>query len=112
MKSNDGYNTIDGCRLNARNVELFGTWTDHNGIDWTVPGDRKRLGSKSKNHQALRAYIHFRDHYTCQICGETNTRKLEIDHVKGFNNGGSNHPDNLQVLCQGCNIRKYHRGDE
>ena len=112
MKSNDGYNTIDGYRLNESNVRRFGTWTDHNGIDWTVPSPSRRIGHKSANHKALRAFILHRDNNTCQRCGFTTDHKLDIDHIRGFNKGGSNHPNNLQILCQPCNIRKFWSGDE
>lgn len=32
--------------------------------------------------------------------------KLEIDHIIPECNGGSSEPENLQLLCRGCNRRK------
>jgi 5-methylcytosine-specific restriction endonuclease McrA len=31
---------------------------------------------------------------------------LVIDHVLSLRNGGTNHPDNLQTLCDCCNAAK------
>lgn len=45
-----------------------------------------------------------RDRYECQRCASRND--LEIDHIIAVANGGSNEPDNLQVLCHDCNAHK------
>ncbi len=46
-----------------------------------------------------------RDGARCAICGATNG-PWHIDHVFPFSKGGTNAPDNLQVLCAPCNLRK------
>lgn len=43
----------------------------------------------------------------CAICGST--ERIEIDHVKPFSRGGSNHRRNLQPLCHDCNMVKRDR---
>jgi 5-methylcytosine-specific restriction endonuclease McrA len=46
--------------------------------------------------------------FQCQSCGATveDGAKLEIDHIKPVSKGGTNDPDNLQVLCKNCNLGK------
>ena len=54
--------------------------------------------------KAVREAVFKRDNYRCVKCGST--RNLEIDHKVSLANGGTNHIDNLQTLCQDCNRRK------
>lgn len=45
-----------------------------------------------------------RDGHHCRHCGSP--ERLEIDHIVPIARGGSNHLENLQVLCRPCNARK------
>ena len=51
--------------------------------------------------------------FKCQACGSKpaphNDVTLAIDHIVPFSWGGSDDPDNLQVLCEACNCRKGDR---
>lgn len=40
----------------------------------------------------------------CQQCGRQET--LELDHIIAFIEGGTNYPDNIQLLCESCHARK------
>lgn len=55
----------------------------------------------------MREAVLMRDGAFCSICGEDDKRKLHIDHIipKRLigDDGGL---DNLQVLCQKCNLSK------
>ena len=54
--------------------------------------------------KAVRDAVLKRDNYRCVKCGST--QNLEIDHKVSLADGGTNHIDNLQTLCQDCNRRK------
>jgi len=57
---------------------------------------------------SIRYQVLKRDNHQCQSCGVTakDGAKLEIDHIKPVSKGGTNDPDNLQVLCKDCNLGK------
>lgn len=55
----------------------------------------------------LRYKILRRDQYTCRFCGASAPLVLlEIDHVVPRSEGGTDAPENLQVLCEDCNAGK------
>lgn len=104
--------------------KVIPTWTDHRGRDWVVPSSKRRMSfGKFFLHAAVRAYVFVRDDFTCQECGKKCSAQvkdyngrwtcsaddntlLTLDHIVPFVKGGTNHPDNLRVLCDPCNIRK------
>lgn len=71
-----------------------------------VPVVRKR-GPRNINWR-LRALVLMRDGGRCQLCGAEakDGAKLHIDHVIPWANGGETKLDNLQALCEVCNIGK------
>jgi 5-methylcytosine-specific restriction endonuclease McrA len=50
---------------------------------------------------------------TCKtsISDKTGPGKYHVDHVVALLNGGSNWPDNLQLLCRSCNSKKQAMDD-
>ena len=45
--------------------------------------------------------------YICPGCGKLyDVQRLQVDHIKPFSKGGKTVPDNLQMLCRSCNLRK------
>lgn len=48
--------------------------------------------------------VRHRDGNCCVICGST--VKLEVDHMRGLQNGGSNDMSNLATLCDDCHTEK------
>jgi len=55
--------------------------------------------------KAVRDAVFKRDNYRCVKCGST--KNLEIDHkVPLAKERSSNKPEDLQVLCKDCNLRK------
>ncbi len=105
-------------------------WTDENGTKHICPGRGKRLRpTERREHAKLRAFVFRRDNFRCVGCGAESRneipanydgrdgicvypagsdrlRFLYIDHIKPRNQGGSNHPSNLQALCGSCNASK------
>lgn len=59
---------------------------------------------------SLRHEVFKRDRYRCVECGATNKdTRLHIDHILPVSCGGSNELDNLQTLCEECNLAKSDR---
>ncbi|MBZ2166988.1 HNH endonuclease [Methanobacterium spitsbergense] len=59
---------------------------------------------------AIRHEVFKRDNYRCLECGKTNKETtLHLDHIRPVTQGGSDELDNLQTLCETCNIAKSNR---
>ena len=58
----------------------------------------------------LRFKVFMRDHFRCVACGRSPAIDLNVelhaDHVLAVANGGKTAMENLQTLCQGCNLGK------
>lgn len=52
----------------------------------------------------VRRFVFARDGRRCRLCGCT--ERLEIDHIIPVVWGGTDEPENLQVLCKPCNLAK------
>ena len=59
---------------------------------------------------SLRLAVLSRDNFRCVFCGKSPATnigtKLHIDHIKPFSRGGKSTLENLQTLCEECNIGK------
>lgn len=62
-------------------------------------------GRGGRPWRRLRDIILARDLYTCQHCGKVGGR-LELDHIKNIADGGTDDPNNLQILCNQCHAKK------
>jgi len=51
-------------------------------------------------------------HGCCTACAKDLGKQFEVDHILALFLGGSNWPDNLQLLCRTCNRRKGHMTPE
>lgn len=80
--------------------------------------DPKTRKPRQKNQQkkrnpltkSIRHEVFKRDGYRCLECGATNKdTRLHIDHIIPVAQGGSDELDNLQTLCQDCNLAKSNR---
>jgi hypothetical protein len=57
-----------------------------------------------RDYDKLFMLIGRRDGFECVVCGVT--RNLSIDHKLAVFNGGTNEPDNLQLMCRSHNSQK------
>lgn len=91
----------------ARMGKTHALWLAHHP-EWPPRAEKGRR--RSSLSPRLRFAIFKRDHYRCQLCGASSlTNKsveLEIDHKVPLAKGGTNHMDNLWVLCRPCNQGK------
>ncbi|MFL9976059.1 HNH endonuclease [Paraburkholderia graminis] len=101
------------------------------GLEWRcpycdVPARSKALTPKQKARVAaagnavriddlsggawavIRTRIRKRDSYRCRCCSVA-VRTGLVDHIKPLAQGGSNHDDNLQLLCHDCHVDKTNR---
>lgn len=70
------------------------------------PRKKRRVGL------GLRLYVLERDRFRCCYCGRspaTHNVTLHIDHRKPVSRRGSNNAENLQTLCNECNLGKSNR---
>ncbi len=74
--------------------------------DQKIEKNTTRVGINNK----LRYAILQRDGSKCRRCGKTidDGVKLEVDHKVPVEWGGTNDPENLWTLCNGCNGGKKH----
>ena len=69
-------------------------------------GNNKRCPIGSR----LRHEVFKRDNYTCKECGATKEEiTLHVDHIIPFSQGGTDELDNLQTLCETCNLSKSNK---
>ena len=63
------------------------------------------------NSTANRTYLYGKQGGDCAGCGtHFEKQHLEVDHIISRNKGGTDHKENLQLLCSSCNRRKGDRG--
>lgn len=73
----------------------------------------KAQTERSKMSASLRYDILERDGFKCNYCGASpeldNDIQLHVDHIIPVSKGGKTEWDNLQVLCQRCNLGKSNK---
>jgi len=78
----------------------------------TVRGKPKRKNNKRKSlTKSIRHEVFKRDNYRCLECNASKDDGvvLHVDHIIPVAQGGSDELDNLQTLCQDCNLAKSNR---
>jgi hypothetical protein len=73
------------------------------------PAAREKRTPRDVNWR-LRAKILVRDCCICKMCGDSPAKNpatvLHVDHILAWANGGETVEENLQTLCEKCNIGK------
>lgn len=85
-------------------------------VDAVVEEPKQFQAEKDLNHSGrtislrVRLRVLDRDNFRCIFCGRSPATdigvKLHIDHKIPFSQGGKSSVDNLQTLCQDCNLGK------
>lgn len=72
-----------------------------------VKPSKHRAHYLTQDWAATRAMILVRDSYTCRSCRRVAYGKhAHVDHILPLDDGGTDDPLNLQVLCDECHGRK------
>jgi hypothetical protein len=85
---------------------------DTPNLGWysTMPSQMiQRSNAREPIPAHVRRIVWERDDGQCVQCG--NTRDLHFDHIIPVSLGGGNSVENIQILCQHCNLRKSNRID-
>ncbi|MFH8119917.1 MAG: HNH endonuclease [Candidatus Aenigmatarchaeota archaeon] len=70
----------------------------------------KKIRIREPIPKSLRQEVFKRDGYKCVECGATKeTTTLHVDHIIPKSEGGTDELDNLQTLCEKCNLAKSNR---
>jgi hypothetical protein len=76
----------------------------------TPTPDQKPRRTTREPGWRLRFLVMRRDRFSCSACGRTPALGpgviLDVDHIEAWSKGGETVMDNLQTLCQRCNIGK------
>ena len=64
-----------------------------------------------KMSDSIRYDVLKRDNFSCKICGATSREgaKLHVDHIIPVSKGGKTEMNNLQTLCERCNLGKSNK---
>ena len=100
---------LDPKKLEAEVQRLMGDEdvTKKSGIyEYLLTGDERKLSIRSFDRRdALAAYE--QQGHRCAICGEEfEFDQMQADHKKPWSKGGHTTPDNCQMLCTDCNLKK------
>lgn len=95
----DGGNYID--------CDLFSSWWWHKfGANTRIKTNKKRNAIP----KPLRHEVFKKNKYACVECGATKEKRmLHVDHIIPVSRGGTDELDNLQTLCDECNLSKKDR---
>ena len=86
-------------------VTIYNDWKNGDKFEETKKQERKIMNDD------IRYNVLKRDNYSCQICGATakDGAKLHVDHIIPVSKGGKTVMNNLQTLCERCNIGKSNK---
>ena len=81
---------------------------DYNSQSIDFEGGNTTKRTPRQISDRLRAKVLLRDGATCRLCGARpeDGAKLHVDHIKPWSKGGETLMENLQILCDKCNVGK------
>ena len=100
---------LDPKELEQRVSELMADEdvTRKSGVyEYLLFGTEKSLSIRAFSERDRRA-AYERQHHKCAICGKTfEFEEMHADHIKPWSKGGATVPENCQMLCRDCNLKK------
>ena len=74
--------------------------------EYLLTGNEKALSIRAFDQRTKRG-AYERQGHRCAICGEEfEFEQMHGDHIKPWSRGGHTTPDNCQMLCRDCNLKK------
>lgn len=103
-KGNSSYKKYDNYHFD-RICEIYENWQKNKKFKITS------LIERAKMSDSLRYDVLKRDGFRCKICGASAEEgaKLHVDHIIPVSKGGKTEMNNLQTLCDRCNIGKSNK---
>ncbi len=95
-----GWQESGGRKYELSRADLEHACCDAERIGSLDPDDRKRAVQDVP--PSVRRFVHRRDGGRCKMPGCRSTRCLEIHHIVPRSLGGTNDPENLALICDGC----------
>ncbi|OHD97008.1 MAG: hypothetical protein A3E21_05510 [Sulfurimonas sp. RIFCSPHIGHO2_12_FULL_36_9] len=93
-----------------KSLEAFVAWVNEGELPElnTEPQQSSQKRTPRNINWRLRAMVLMKDGAKCKLCGATpqDGAKLHVDHIVPWANGGETVFENLQILCDKCNIGK------
>ena len=90
-------------------LEAFIKWANEGiEIESTPPQPTSSRRTSRNVNWRLRAQVLLRDGATCRMCGARPEHgvRLHVDHIQPWAKGGETILENLQILCERCNVGK------
>lgn len=91
-------------------LETFVQWANESELPPVPDESARKAGRRTPRNinWRLRALVLMRDEARCRLCGAVPGVgiRLHVDHIKPWSKGGDTVLENLQVLCNVCNIGK------
>ena len=73
---------------------------------YLLTGDERKLSIRAFDQRDRRT-AYERQGHECALCGKTfEIEDMHADHIVPWSKGGHTTPDNCQMLCRDCNLRK------
>lgn len=100
---------LDSVKLEAEVQRLMADEdvTKKSGVyEYLLTGDERKLNIRAFDDRDKRAAYEKQSH-CCAICGEEfDIAQMHGDHIVPWSKGGKTTPENCQMLCTDCNIKK------
>lgn len=108
-KMTSDYRKINGDKYRAITRESVKRWKEKNPLAIRAMRENRRALEKNAEGRITRKNIedlYLKQNGKCACCGVDLNNKFHIDHIIPLSRGGSNFPENTQLLTPPCNQAK------